>query len=173
MRRIGCPLPRQILSLPLSILHRSHGHFLATGFLKSTVPGCGHRRDSPNACIIRWKADRRLREIGASEIGASHGGLSSGRAVRRHRETSKILAYGGHCAGAPITGRIGTGAGAAMHPPPGSYSSDITPNCTAGTYNSPINPPMVPSPTIPATVSAASASTSRFSRTSTSSSLPV
>jgi hypothetical protein len=30
-------------------------------------------------------------------------------------------------------------ASAACNPPPGSYASDITPSCTAGTYNSPIN----------------------------------
>src|SRR6516165_241739 len=69
--------------------------------LKSTVPGCGHRRDSPNACIISRK-------------GASDGELSSavGRAVQRHRKASKILAYGGLLSGAVISGHIGPGAGA-------------------------------------------------------------
>jgi outer membrane autotransporter protein len=33
---------------------------------------------------------------------------------------------------------------AACTPVPGSYSSDVTPSCTAGTYNSPINPPNGP-----------------------------
>ena|SRR6516164_6759341 len=132
MRKIGGRFPGKAIFLsrfyivkvfklpPLWARMNANSGLLATGFLKSTVSRLGHRRDSPNACIICKLSPGLLSNAfggqagtATREKGASHGELSSeaGRAVRRHRETSKILASRGLLSRAHIAGRIGTGAG--------------------------------------------------------------
>src|SRR5262249_726770 len=72
---------------------KANSGLLATGFLKSTVPGCGHRRDSPNACIIRdcyakhWWACRPGTRVGGRAMGNCLRGLAvlSGAVAKRRK----------------------------------------------------------------------------------------
>ena len=86
-------------------------------------------------CVPATQKKKNVPAVTCHELPDGSGRFFASAAIERHRETSKILASRGLCAGVLVAGHIGTSAGASARQ---LVSGNAT--CSSGTYTD-IGPP--------------------------------